>query len=73
MTKKAPQKLWGGRFAKATDSLLEKYNASIGFDWRLYAADIQGSIAYAQALVKTGILTSQEAQTIIDGLQCCPC
>jgi argininosuccinate lyase len=61
-------KLWGSRFVKATDSLLEKYNASIGFDWRLFAADIKGSIAYAQALVKAGILTSQEAQKIIEGL-----
>ncbi len=69
MTKKAIQKLWGGRFAKATDALLEKFNTSIGFDWRLYAADIQGSIAYAQALVKTGILTSHEASMIIDGLR----
>ncbi len=69
MTKESTNKLWGGRFAKATDSLLEKYNASIGFDWRLFAADIEGSIAYAQALVKTGILTSQESQKIIEGLQ----
>ncbi|MDF1512405.1 MAG: argininosuccinate lyase, partial [Anaerolineae bacterium] len=69
MTEPSTQKLWGGRFAKATDSLLEKYNASIGFDWRLYEADIQGSIAYASALIKTGILTAQEAGTIIKGLR----
>jgi len=69
VTKKATQKLWGGRFGKATDSLLDKFNASIGFDWRLYAADIQGSIAYAQALVKTGILTAHEASIIVDGLR----
>ena len=48
---------------------MEKYNSSIGFDWRLFAADIKGSIAYAQALVKTGILTAQEAQKIIEGLK----
>ncbi len=61
-------KLWGGRFDKATDALLERFNASIGFDRRLYAADIAGSIAYAHALEKVGILTAEETRAMVDGL-----
>jgi len=61
-------KLWGGRFDKATNALLERFNASIGFDQRMYAADIVGSIAYAHALEKVGILTADETQAIVDGL-----
>ncbi len=62
-------KLWGGRFEKATDTLVERFNASIAFDWRLYAADIRGSMAYAGALVKVGVLTEAEAAQIQAGLQ----
>ncbi len=62
-------KLWGGRFGKATDTLLERFDASIGFDWRLYVADIAGSIAYARALERVGILTADEATAIVDGLE----
>ena len=62
-------KLWGGRFAKEMDKLLEQFNASIGFDQRMYAADIKGSIAYAHALEKVGILTADETQAIVDGLK----
>ncbi|MBN1874964.1 MAG: argininosuccinate lyase [Anaerolineae bacterium] len=61
-------KLWGGRFEKATDKLLEQFNASIGFDWRMYAADIKGSIAYAHALEKVNILTVDEVTAIVNGL-----
>ena len=63
------KKLWGGRFAKATDAQLEQFNASLAFDRRLYAADIAGSIAYAQALVETDVLTPEEADEIIEGLK----
>jgi len=62
-------KLWGGRFDKATDALLERFNASIGFDWRLYAADIRGSIAYAQSIRDVGILTDTELDAIVQGLE----
>lgn len=48
---------------------MEKFNASIGVDQRLYAQDLDGSIAYAKANVGTGILTHDECQSIVDGLQ----
>ena len=60
--------LWGGRFEKGMDKLLEQFNASIGFDQRMYAADIKGSIAYARALEKVEILTADEVSAIVDGL-----
>ena len=62
-------KLWGGRFAAQTDSLVHQFNASIDFDVRLYAEDISGSIAWARGLVAVGVLTAVEAETIIDGLE----
>lgn len=61
-------KLWGGRFTGATDPLMEQFNASIGFDKRLWAVDIQGSQAYARALARAGILTNNEAEQIVAGL-----
>jgi argininosuccinate lyase len=61
-------KLWGGRFEKEMDALLETFNASIGFDWRLYEADIRGSIAYARALGRLGLLTGAEVSTLVEGL-----
>ncbi|MCU0519880.1 MAG: argininosuccinate lyase, partial [Anaerolineae bacterium] len=61
-------KLWGGRFEKEPDKLLWAYNASIDFDWRMYEADIHGSIAYARGLKDAGVLTPDEAKTIVDGL-----
>ena len=61
-------KLWGGRFGAATDPLMEQLNASIGFDRRLYDADIRGSQAYARALVGAGLLTGDEAEQIVTGL-----
>ena len=61
-------KLWGGRFTGATDPLMEAFNASIGFDKRLWAVDIQGSQAYARALAHANILTTAEADAINAGL-----
>ena len=61
-------KLWGGRFTGATDPLMEQFNASIGFDKRLWAVDIQGSQAYARGLARAGILTNDEAEQIVAGL-----
>jgi argininosuccinate lyase len=62
-------KLWGGRFAKNTDSLVHQFNASIEFDVRFYNQDITGSIAWAKGLVGAGVLMETEANTIIEGLE----
>lgn len=62
------QKLWGGRFTGKTDPLMEEFNASIGFDKRLWKADIQGSQAYARAIARAGIITEAEAKQITEGL-----
>lgn len=62
-------KLWGGRFAKGTDALVDQFNASLPFDQRLAAQDILGSQAWARGLVGAGVLTSAEADTIIAGLE----
>ena len=56
--------LWGGRFTSDTDSAVYAFNASIGFDKRLYAQDIRGSIAHVTMLGKQGIITKDEAETI---------
>lgn len=61
-------KLWGGRFTGATDPLMEQFQDSIGFDKRLWRADIQGSQAYARALARIQILTESEAEQIVAGL-----
>ena len=60
--------LWGGRFTKDTDSQVYAFNASIGFDRKLYRQDIEGSIAHVVMLAKQGILTSQERDELIKGL-----
>ncbi len=61
--------LWGGRFTKETDRLVYDFNASISFDKRLYREDIEGSMAHARMLAAQGILTDEEREAIIDGLQ----
>ncbi|MCL4860305.1 MAG: argininosuccinate lyase, partial [Caldilineaceae bacterium] len=61
-------KLWGGRFTGKTDPLMEAFNESLRFDRRLWAADIEGSQAYARALARAHIMTDAEAQQIVDGL-----
>ncbi|MCC8138601.1 MAG: argininosuccinate lyase [Clostridiales bacterium] len=60
--------LWGGRFTKATDQMVYDFNASISFDKRLYKQDIEGSLAHVKMLAKQGILTEEERDAIIDGL-----
>lgn len=62
-------KLWGGRFQKETDRLVEDFHSSISFDQRLYQYDIKGSIAHARMLGKVGIISPGEAQTIVQGLE----
>jgi argininosuccinate lyase len=62
-------KLWGGRFSKQTDSLVQQFNASLPFDVRLYDEDITASIVWTRGLVRANILRRQEAKTIIAGLE----
>ena len=59
--------LWGGRFTDGPDPLMQKYNDSLPFDKVLWRQDIAGSIAYARANIKTGILTQQEFAEIEKG------
>lgn len=66
---KTQDKLWGGRFSEPTDTFVERFTASVTFDQRLYLADIQGSIAHATMLAKSGILTDQECRQITEGLK----
>ncbi|MCQ2421536.1 MAG: argininosuccinate lyase [Lachnospiraceae bacterium] len=61
-------KLWGGRFTKETNELVNRFNASITFDKRFYRQDIRGSIAHVTMLAKQGILTDSERDAIIEGL-----
>lgn len=62
-------KLWGGRFQKEENKLMEDFNSSLPFDKRLYKHDIEGSMAHVEMLSKTGILTEDEKVTIIAGLK----
>ncbi|MDD4146153.1 MAG: argininosuccinate lyase, partial [Clostridia bacterium] len=62
-------KLWGGRFQKETDQLMDDFHSSISFDRRLYRYDILGSIAHVRMLGQTGIIALEEAAQIIDGLE----
>jgi argininosuccinate lyase len=62
-------KLWGGRFSEATDAFVERFTASVAFDQRLYQQDIDGSIAHAQMLNKVGVLTDDESDKIVAGLE----
>ncbi len=61
--------LWSGRFEKDMDELVKKFNASIGFDQRLYNEDIDGSIAHVTMLANQGIVTEDERDEIIRGLE----
>lgn len=63
-------KLWGGRFAEESSSLLDRFNASIGFDKELWRYDIKGSIAHAKMLLKISVLTQDEFEAIKNGLEC---
>jgi argininosuccinate lyase len=61
--------LWGGRFDKKMEKIVEAFNASIEYDQRLYAYDIAGSIAHVTMLAEQGIVTEKEKQEIVSGLQ----
>ena len=63
------KKMWGGRFSTETDALAAGFHSSISFDSRLYRVDIQGSMAHARMLGKTGIISEEDSEQIISGLQ----
>ena len=62
-------KLWGGRFEKATDGLVDDFHSSISFDKRLFEQDITGSIAHATMLGEEGIIPAEDAEKIVAGLK----
>ncbi|MFD2658059.1 argininosuccinate lyase [Gracilibacillus thailandensis] len=62
-------KLWGGRFTKPTNELVDEYTASISFDKKLAQYDIQGSLAHVEMLAKCEIIPSEDAETIKKGLK----
>ena len=65
---KASNQMWGGRFASGPAAIMEAINASIGFDRKLYAQDIRGSIAHSQMLAERGIISAEDQARIADGL-----
>ena len=62
-------KLWGGRFGKATDGLVDDFHSSISFDQRLFEQDITGSIAHATMLGEQRIIPAEDAEKIVAGLK----
>ena len=66
--KKDTSKLWGGRFNEPTDSFVQRFTASVSFDQRMAAQDIQGSLAHAAMLAAVGVLTADELTEIETGL-----
>ena len=62
------KKVWGGRFSQEPDALVNMFNASIGFDRQLYAYDIEGSVAHCRMLAKQGIISDEEASSMLVAL-----
>ena len=62
-------KMWAGRTAGTTDKLADDFNSSISFDSRMYRQDIKGSMAHASILGAKGIISKDEADILIDGLE----
>ena len=62
------KKMWAGRFEKATDETVNDYNSSLPFDSRMYAQDIEGSVAHSAMLARQGIISQEDADAIREGL-----
>lgn len=62
-------KMWAGRFQKETDAVVNDFNSSVMFDCRMYAEDIQGSIAHATMLGRQGIIPQEDVDKIVEGLE----
>jgi len=63
------EKPWGGRFSEPTNKLVEAFTASLPYDRRLYAHDIEGSMAHCRMLSRVGVISKQEEKRILDGLK----
>jgi argininosuccinate lyase len=63
------EKLWGGRFTRGADPRAERFTGSLAFDRRLWPHDVAGSVAWAKALAKAGLLSAAERDSIVRGLQ----
>lgn len=63
------KKMWGGRFSDSSSSVTEKLSVSVHFDKKLYKHDIEGSIAHSQMLNKIGVLSNEELNQIVSGLE----
>ncbi|MBE5915931.1 MAG: argininosuccinate lyase [Pseudobutyrivibrio ruminis] len=61
--------LWGGRFTKSTDQMVYDFNASINFDKKLFLQDIKGSKAHVTMLAAVGVITNEEKDKILEGLE----
>ncbi|UCD89831.1 MAG: argininosuccinate lyase [Desulfobacterales bacterium] len=64
-----PEKPWSGRFSEKTERIVEDFTSSIDIDKRLYAYDIDGSIAHCRTLVKGGIISEEDADVLVGGLK----
>lgn len=64
-----PEKSWQARISEATDAIAQEFVESISYDWRLYKADIAGSIAHATMLAKVGLISDADRDAIVKGLQ----
>lgn len=62
-------KLWGGRFSKSTDAMVDDFNSSIRFDSRMYKQDIKGSMAHVKMLGKCGIISAEDSALIYKTLK----
>ena len=69
MSKEKTNQSWGGRFNEPVDAFVARFTASVDFDQRLYRHDIMGSIAHATMLAKVGVLTADERDAVVAGLQ----
>ena len=69
MSDKHDDSLLRGRFSEPTDDFVARFTASVGFDRRLYHHDIDGSVAHARMLAKVGVLTDEERDAVVGGLE----
>ena len=69
MSDKQTNQSWGGRFTESTDAFVAAFTASVDFDRRMYRQDINGSIAHAQMLARVGVLSPEDCEAIVQGLE----